>query len=458
VFGRILIANRGEIALRVLRACRGLGVESVLAYSEADRKAPWIDEADQAICVGPAAASASYLNQAAMLQAAEQTDCHALHPGYGFLAENASFAARCEQQGLVFVGPTPRTIRRMGDKVEAKRTMAQEGLITIPGSDGIVADAEQAGSVGQRIGFPVLLKACAGGGGKGMRLCSAAKHLGQAFTEASAEAGSAFGDSSLYVEKVIEGGRHVEFQVLADTYGAVVHLGERECSIQRQHQKLVEESPSPVVEARERQDLGCRVVRAMQAIGYRNAGTVEFLRAPDGQFYFMEMNTRLQVEHPVTEQLTGVDIVVEQLKIAANQRLGLDQEQVRFDGHVIELRVNAEDPQRGFRPDPGTIEVYQPPCVEGDGFSVRWDSAIRQGYRIPPHYDSLIGKLIVRGDNRALALEGARRALSSMRIDGVRTTIELHLRLLQDPEFCAGQYDIDFLQRSDLLQVDPSRA
>ena len=458
MFGRILIANRGEIALRVLGACRSLGVESVLVYSEADSNAPWLDEADHTICVGPAAASASYLNQEAILQAAEQSDCHAVHPGYGFLAENASFAARCEQQGLVFVGPTPQTMRCMGDKVAAKRTMREEGLPTIPGSDGVVDDTGHALSVAERIGFPVLLKASAGGGGKGMRLCESAKHLGRAFTEASAEAGSAFGDPTLYVEKVIEGGRHVEFQVLADTYGAVVHLGDRECSIQRQHQKLVEEAPSPVVGASEREELGRNVVRAMRAIGYRNAGTVEFLRAPDGQFYFMEMNTRLQVEHPVTEQLTGVDIVAEQLKIAANQRLGFDQEQVRFDGHAIEFRINAEDPQRGFRPDPGTIEAFRPPSVEGDGSSVRWDSAIREGYRIPPYYDSLIGKLIVRGDDRALALDVARRALASMRIEGVCTTIELHLRLLQDPKFCAGQYDIDYLLRSDVLRVDPSRA
>jgi len=311
-----------------------------------------------------------------------------------------------------------------------------------------VADARQALDVGRRIGFPVLLKARAGGGGKGMRLCREAAQMGPAFTEASAEAGSAFADPSLYVEKVIEGGRHVEFQVLADAYGAVVHLGERECSIQRQHQKLVEESPSPVVTEAERDSLGSTVVRAMRAIGYRGAGTVEFLRSREGQFYFMEMNTRLQVEHPVTEQLTGVDIVAEQLKIAANQPLGLEQEQLRLDGHAIEFRINAEDPHRGFRPDPGTIEVFRPPSVEMRGISVRWDSAIREGYRIPPHYDSMIGKLIVRGDDRALALEGARRALASLRIEGVHTTIGLHLQLLQDPEFCAGRYDIDFLQRS----------
>ncbi len=448
MFGRILIANRGEIALRVLRTCRALGIEAVLIYSEADSNAPWLEDADETVCVGPAAASASYLNQDAILQAAEQTDCHALHPGYGFLAENARFAARCEQQGLVFVGPTARTIRRMGDKVEAKRTMREEGLPTIPGSAGVVADARQALDVGRRIGFPVLLKARAGGGGKGMRLCREAAQMGPAFTEASAEAGSAFADPSLYVEKVIEGGRHVEFQVLADAYGAVVHLGERECSIQRQHQKLVEESPSPVVTEAERDSLGSTVVRAMRAIGYRGAGTVEFLRSREGQFYFMEMNTRLQVEHPVTEQLTGVDIVAEQLKIAANQPLGLEQEQLRLDGHAIEFRINAEDPHRGFRPDPGTIEVFRPPSVEMRGISVRWDSAIREGYRIPPHYDSMIGKLIVRGDDRALALEGARRALASLRIEGVHTTIGLHLQLLQDPEFCAGRYDIDFLQRS----------
>jgi len=453
VFGRLLIANRGEIAARILRACKTLGLESVLIYSKADRNAPWLDEADTTICVGPAAASASYLNQDAILQAAEQTDCHALHPGYGFLAENARFAARCEQQGLTFVGPTAGAIRRMGDKVSARQAMAQAGLPTIPGSDGTVADAQEASRVAQRIGFPLLFKARAGGGGKGMRRCECEQELGPAFAEASAEAGSAFGDPSLYLEKVIVRGRHIEFQVLGDAYGAAVHLGERECSIQRQHQKLVEESPSPVLEPSERESLGARVVQAMCAIGYRNAGTVEFLRDREGLFYFLEMNTRLQVEHPVTEERTGVDIVVEQLKIAANEPLRIRQDDVRFRGHAIEFRINAEDPTRGFRPDPGTIVGFDPPKVDADGVSVRWDSAIRSGYRIPSHYDSMIGKLIVHAPDRPLALAGARQALASMRIEGVQTTIDLHRRLLEDPGFCAGDYDIEHLAQSAVLEA-----
>jgi acetyl-CoA carboxylase biotin carboxylase subunit len=458
VFRRVLIANRGEIALRILRACRELGIETVVVHSEADRRAPWLEAADRAVCVGPAAATASYLNQDAVLQAAEQADCQAIHPGYGFLAENASFAARCEQQGLTFVGPPPEAIRCMGDKALAKRTMAEGGLPTIPGSEGVLAGVEEARAHAEDIGFPVLLKASAGGGGKGMRFCADRRDLDQAFAEATLEAEKAFGNPALYMEKFIVGARHIEFQVLVDAYGRGVHLGERECSIQRQHQKLIEEAPSPVMDAQVRRDLGTKAAEAVAAFGYRGAGTVEFLRADDGHFYFMEMNTRLQVEHPVTELLTGVDLVAEQFKIAANRPLDLDPSRLGFEGHAIEFRINAEDPDRGFRPDPGEIIGFRPPPSDLDGVTVRWDSAVREGYRIPPHYDSLIGKLIVRGKDREAALEGGRHALRGLRIEGVRTTIGLHRRLLEDAGFRAGTYHIGYLLESGLAGTDPGPA
>jgi acetyl-CoA carboxylase biotin carboxylase subunit len=346
----------------------------------------------------------------------------------------------------------------MGDKASAKRTMAAGGLPTIPGSAGVLAGVEEALVESERIGFPVLLKASAGGGGKGMRYCSERADLEQAFAEATLEADKAFGNSALYLEKFVRGARHVEFQVLADAYGRGVHLGERECSIQRQHQKLIEEAPSPAVDEQDRRTLGERVAAAVSGFGYRGAGTVEFLRADDGRFYFMEMNTRLQVEHPVTEMLTGVDIVAEQLRIAANRPLDLDADRIGFDGHAIEFRINAEDPERGFRPDPGEIRRFRPPAAELDGVTVRWDSAIREGYRIPPHYDSLIGKLIVRAGSRSAALEGGRCALRAMRIEGVRTTVDLHLRLLEDAGFCAGAYDIGYLAESGLLGVGSDTA
>ena len=453
MFGRILIANRGEIALRVIRACRALGIESVAVYSEADRGAPWLARADRAICVGPARAEHSYLNAAAILQAAEQTDCHAIHPGYGFLSENALFAARCVQQGIAFIGPGPDAIRRMGDKAEAKRTMEAAGLPTIPGSRGTLEGFAEAARLASEIGYPVLLKATAGGGGKGMRRCDGEGDLERAFAQASLEAEKAFGNPRLYMEKLIEGGRHVEFQILCDAFGNGVHLCERECSVQRSHQKLIEESPSPVLDASTRKTLGERVARATAAFGYRNAGTVEFLRAPDGSLYFMEMNTRLQVEHPVTEMVTGVDLVAEQIRIAALHRLRLAQDEIRPSGHAMEFRVNAEDPDNGFRPDPGTIADFSPPQSSLPGVVVRWDSAIEAGYRIPPHYDSLVGKLIVHGPDRRTVLAGARQALASLRIEGVRTTVPLHLRILDEAAFRDGSYDLRLLARSGLVRA-----
>jgi len=451
VFRRVMIANRGEIALRVVRACRELGVESVVAHSEADRDAPWLRQADATVCVGPARASDSYLDAGAILQAVEQTECQAVHPGYGFLAENALFAARCEQQGITFIGPPAKAIRMMGDKSEAKRTMARLGLPTIPGSAGPLGGLEEARAEAAKTGYPVLLKASAGGGGKGMRRCDDEQGLETAFAEASLEAEKAFGNAALYLEKFIDGGRHIEFQVLCDVLGQAIHLGERECSIQRKHQKLIEESPSPVMTCDTRDELGRKVAAAVARSGYRNAGTMEFLRDASGQFYFMEMNTRLQVEHPVTEMITGVDLVAEQLHIAANRPLGLGQDEIVFSGHAMEFRLNAEDPDRDFRPEAGTIERFVAPSATAEGVSVRWDSAIETGYKIPPHYDSLVGKLIVHGPDRAAVLEGAREALSSLVIEGVRTTAPLHLRILDDPDFQRGAYDINHLARSGVL-------
>ena len=451
MFRTVMIANRGEIALRIIRACHGLGVRTVVAHSEADRDAPWLDEADLGVCVGGARADRSYLNADAILQAAEQTDCQAIHPGYGFLAENALFAARCEQQGITFIGPTARSIRLMGDKASAKRTMAEAGLPTIPGSDGALSGLDDAREIARQVGFPVLLKASAGGGGKGMRRCETEALLEEAFQQASLEAEKAFGDSSLYLEKLITGGRHIEFQILCDAFGDAVHLGERECSIQRKHQKLVEESPSPIVNAEERRQLGTMAAQAVARVGYRGVGTVEFLRDPAGTFHFMEMNTRLQVEHPVTEMITGIDLVAEQLRVAANVPLTLQQDTIEFAGHASEFRINAEDPDQGFKPDPGEIISFAPPEVELDDVRVRWDSAIRDGYRIPPHYDSMVGKLIVHGPNREAALRGSVQALNSLGLEGICTTAGFHLRLLAAPAFREGTYDIDFLASGDLV-------
>ena len=445
MFRRLLIANRGEIALRIARGCHELGVEPVMIYSEADRGAPWLEQAAQAICVGPARAALSYLDQDAVLQAAEQSECQAVHPGYGFLAENALFAARCVQQGLTWVGPPAGAIRAMGDKAEAKRSIAAAGLPTIPGSADVLSGVDEAKGLAEQVGYPVLLKATAGGGGKGLRRCDSEAELAPAYAEASMEAGKAFGNASLYLEKLILGGRHIEFQLLCDGFGSALHLGERECSIQRQHQKLVEESPSPVMQPELRDEMGRKIAGILSKLGYRNAGTVEFLRDSDGNFYFMEVNTRLQVEHPVTEAWTGLDLVVRQLQIAANCPLDLEQSDVQFQGHAIEFRINAEDPAEGFRPDPGLIVRFRPPQASGAGVTVRWDSAVREGYRIPPTYDSMIGKLIVHAADREAALEAGREALSSLVLEGVKTTIPFHLWLLSDPGFRAGEYNIDHL-------------
>ncbi|HEY3174720.1 MAG TPA: acetyl-CoA carboxylase biotin carboxylase subunit [Candidatus Polarisedimenticolia bacterium] len=444
MFRRILVANRGEIAARVLRACREMGIETVAIHSTADAGSPHLRLADRTVCIGPAQAARSYLDMDAILQAADQTDCQAIHPGYGFLAENALFAARCSAQRVTFIGPPERLIRLMGDKVEARRTMKGAGVPTIPGSDGVVTGAREAARAAAEVGYPVFLKALAGGGGKGMRRCEDEASLERAFAQAANEAEKAFGNGALYLEKAIIGGRHIEFQILGDAWGRVVHLGERECSVQRHHQKLVEESPSPAIDEATRRAVGARVASALAALGYRNAGTVEFLRDTAGHLHFMEMNTRLQVEHPVTESVTGIDIVKEQIRIAANEPLRLRQEEIRMTGHAIELRINAEDPDDEFKPSPGRVTRFEvPPGVRVDSHIGAGDA----GYRIPPYYDSLIAKLIVHGPDRAGAIAAARRALDAVRIEGIKTTVPLHRRILEHPGFVEGDYDVTILDK-----------
>jgi len=447
MFRRILIANRGEIAARIIRACRALGIETVAVYSEADRDSPHLAAADETICIGPARSGDSYLKMDAILQAALQTRCQALHPGYGFLSENPLFARRCELQKTTFIGPSARALALLGDKAMAKRTMRALGLATIPGSDGVVASAEDAAREAARAGYPVLLKASAGGGGKGMRLASSEAGLRKAFAEASLEAEKAFGDPSLYIEKLLVGARHIELQILADTWGRAVHLGERDCSIQRSHQKLFEESPSPAVSPEEREVLGRRTAMALAAIGYTGAGTVEFLRDAGGSFYFMEVNARLQVEHPVTETVTGLDLVEKQIRIAAGEPLGLAQDEIVLRGHAVELRINAEDPDAAFRPDPGTVGEWSPPTSvpEVPEASVRLDSHVRAGYVVPPFYDSLLGKLILGAPTRDRLLDAASRAVDAFRVEGVKTTLPLHARLLASPEMRSGDYGLGTL-------------
>jgi acetyl-CoA carboxylase biotin carboxylase subunit len=441
MFRSVLIANRGEIALRVIRACKDLGVRTVAVYSEADEASPHLEQADLAVCIGGPRSVDSYLNMEAIVQAAVQNECQALHPGYGFLAENARFSALCAQSKVTFIGPPPHAIRLMGDKARARETMKSLGLDPIPGSEGTVRELGEASAAASAIGYPVLLKASAGGGGKGMRIVEDEKALEHAFSEASLEAEKAFGNPALYMEKFIAKGRHIEFQILADTFGNAIHLGERECSIQRSHQKLVEESPSPVIDEATRSEYGSRVSKAVAAIGYVNAGTVEFLRDSGGNLYFMEMNTRLQVEHPVTEMVTGFDIVKEQLRIAANCPLSITQDDIQLKGSAIECRINAEDPDKDFKPDPGEITVFEPPGFD----SVRVDTHIRSGYRIPPFYDSLICKLIGHGSDRKQAIATTLEALSSFKVEGVKTTIPIHMEILATDIFGKGTYNTGFI-------------
>jgi acetyl-CoA carboxylase, biotin carboxylase subunit len=444
MFQKILIANRGEIALRVIRACREMGIRTVAVYSEADRESLHVRFADEDVCIGPAPARDSYLNIPRIIAAAEITGAEAIHPGYGFLAENAEFAEICDRSALVFIGPTADQIRQMGDKAVARKTMAAVGVPTVPGSKGAIADAEEAGAVAAEIGYPVIIKASAGGGGKGMRVAADASVLVAQLQMAQAEAKAAFGDPSVYLEKYLVRPRHIEIQVIGDRHGRVVHLGERECSLQRRHQKLLEEAPSPVLTPELRARMGEAAVKGAQAIGYSSAGTVEFLLDEDGSFYFMEMNTRIQVEHPVTEMVTGLDLIKEQIRVAAGEPLGLArQEDLEIRGHAIECRINAEDPARNFQPSPGTISIFHPPGGPG----VRVDTHVYAGYRVPPFYDSLIGKLIVHGRDRHEATARMKLALESFIIEGVHTTIPFLLRLLDTQEFAEADFDTKFLER-----------
>jgi acetyl-CoA carboxylase, biotin carboxylase subunit len=442
MFRKILVANRGEIALRIIRACKELGIRTVAVYSEADRESLHVRFADEDICIGPAQARDSYLNIPRIIAAAEITGADAIHPGYGFLAENAEFAEICERSNIVFIGPTAEQIRLMGDKAMARKTMMSVGVPTVPGSPGAVEDPESALEIARDIGFPVLIKAAAGGGGKGMRVAENADVFGAQLQMAQNEARAAFGDASVYMEKYLARPRPVETQILRDMHGNVVHLGERECSLQRRHQKLLEESPSPALTPELRAQMGEAATRGAKAIGYYSAGTVEFLLDEDGSFYFMEMNTRIQVEHPVTELVTGVDLVKEQIRIAAGETLSL-LEAPELRGHCIECRINAEDPRRNFAPSPGQITIFHPPGGPG----VRVDTHVYAGYVVPPYYDSLIGKLIVHGTTRAEAIVRTRIALESFVIEGVHTTIPFLLELLQDEDVVAGRMDTKLVER-----------
>lgn len=448
IFKKILIANRGEIAVRIIRACKELNIRTVAIYSDIERDSMHVRLADEAVCIGPAESSLSYLNIPAILSAAEITDAEAIHPGYGFLAENPYFAEACATSGITFIGPTSENIRLGGDKAKARQLMKRKGVPIVPGSDGPVNSEEIALKVAKKIGFPVLLKASAGGGGKGMRVVTEEKDLEQAFYLAQREALASFGNSELYVEKYLPEIRHIEVQIMADNKGNVIHLGERDCSIQRRHQKLIEESPSPFASEKFRKRIGELAIRAAKAMKYRNIGTIEFIVDPEGNIYFMEVNTRVQVEHPVTEAVTGIDIIKEQIKLAAGYPLELKQNRIRPSGHAIECRINAEDPEK-FIPSPGKITfLYQP-----GGPGVRVDTAAYTGWTVPPHYDSLIAKLIVHGRDRTEAIEKMRRALDEFIIEGIKTTIPFHKKVFSNEDFIKGEVNTQFLER---LKVEAS--
>lgn len=442
MFKKVLIANRGEIALRIMRACRELNIRTVVVYSEADKDSLPVRFADEAVCIGPPDSKNSYLNIPRILSAAEITDAEAIHPGYGFLSENANFAEVCESAGIKFIGPTPDAIRKMGDKAQAKEVMKKAGVPTLPGSDGPVTSDKQALEIAHQIGFPVIIKASAGGGGRGMRVVHTDVSLANAYLMAQTEALAAFGNAEVYIEKFMIDPRHIEVQILADEKGNVVHLGERECSIQRRNQKLVEEAPSPAVNARLRAQLGKTATMAAKAVEYRNAGTIEFIMDQGGNYYFMEMNTRVQVEHPVTEMVTGIDIVKEQIRIAAGMPLRFTQESIKFSGHSIECRINAEDPDT-FVPSPGLITLFAP----AGGPGVRIDSAAYTGYTVPPYYDSMVGKLIVHGNTRAEAIARMERALEEFVVEGIKTTIPLQRKICRETDFHNGKLSTSFLER-----------
>ncbi len=443
MFEKVLIANRGEIALRVIRACRELGIESVAIYSEADRDSLHVMAADEAICVGPGPSSGSYLNIPNIISAAVLSGADAIHPGYGYLSERAHFAEICETHGIKFIGPSVFAIEQMGDKVTAKRTMAQAGVPVMPGSLEPVESDDEAIALADEIGYPVIVKASAGGGGRGMRLARSRTELERVLGPARTEAGAAFGSDAVYIEKYLEEPRHVEIQILADEHGNIVHLGERECSIQRRHQKLIEEAPSPIVDSALRDAMGKAAVLAAQAVGYANAGTVEFLVDREKNFYFLEMNTRIQVEHPVTEWVTGVDLVKEQMRVASGAKLSMRQKDIRLRGHAIECRINAEDPERGFMPSPGTVRFYHAP----GGIGVRVDSALYTGCVVPPYYDSMLAKLIVHAEDRQSAIEKALAALDEFRIDGINTNVAYLKEILDHPKFREGELSTNFIDR-----------
>lgn len=439
---KVVIANRGEIALRILRACRELDIQTVAVHSTADRDLKHVRLADETVCIGPPVVGDSYLNMPAIISAAEVTDAVAIHPGYGFLSENADFAERVEQSGFIFIGPRPETIRLMGDKISAIRAMQEAGVPCVPGSDGPLGEDDDATlKLAERIGYPVIIKAAGGGGGRGMRVVHSEAALLNAVALTRSEAQAAFGNPVVYLEKYLERPRHVEFQMLADTHGNVIYLGERDCSMQRRHQKVIEEAPAPGITAEQRRRIGTVCIEACRRIGYRGAGTIEFLYQ-DGEFYFIEMNTRVQVEHAITEMVTGVDIVKEQLRIAAGNKLSYRQQDIRPHGHAVECRINAEDAET-FLPSPGMINQYHTPGGPG----VRVDSHIYAGYRVPPYYDSLIGKLVAHGENRTIALARMRNALAEMVIEGIKTNVPLHQRILSDASFIAGGTDIHYLER-----------
>ena len=452
MFSKILIANRGEIAVRIIRACRELGVRTVAVYSEADKDALHTELADEAICIGPAKATDSYLNVQQILSAAIVTKAEAIHPGFGFLSENSRFASMCEECNIVFIGPKSQTIDDMGNKINARKLMIEANVPVIPGSEGAVGDVEEALVIAEEIGYPVMLKAAAGGGGKGIRKVLSKEELPQHFSSAQQEAKAAFGNDDMYIEKIVYPARHIEVQILGDQFGNVIHLGERDCSLQRNNQKVLEESPSVVISEEKRQEIGMAAVRAAQAVNYENAGTIEFLMNENGDFYFMEMNTRIQVEHPITEMVTGIDLVKKQLEIASGEKLDIRQEDIVLSGHAIECRINAENPAFNFAPSPGTIHNL---LLPSGGMGLRVDSAMYSGYTIPPYYDSMIAKVIVHGDNRFDALMKMQRALNELVTDGVVTNAEFQLDLISHEKVIAGDYSTAFLQEEFLPNWTP---
>tara|TARA_Y100001001_G_scaffold164086_1_gene195063 strand:+ start:252 stop:1592 length:1341 start_codon:yes stop_codon:yes gene_type:complete len=441
MFKKVLIANRGEIALRIHRACRELGIQSVVVHSMADANSMAVRLADESVCIGPGPSKESYLNIPAIISAATVTGADAIHPGYGFLSENAQFALMVEEHGFTFIGPKPEHIEKMGDKAVAKDTMIKLGVPVVPGSDGILESFEEAKTTAEEIGYPVIIKAVSGGGGRGMKVVHEPSKLEEAYSTARREAEANFGDPQVYMEKFLTKPRHIEIQVFGDKHGNAIHLGERDCSIQRRHQKVVEEGPSPAIKPEEREEIGSLVADTIRKMGYVGAGTIEFLYE-EGRFYFMEMNTRIQVEHPVTEMITGIDLIAEQIRVAAGEPLSVQKEQIRFRGHAIEVRINAENPET-FMPSPGKIKQYHAP----GGLGVRMDSAIYQGYSIPPYYDSMIGKLIIHGRNREECIKRLKRAIEETVVEGVETTLPLHHWIIQEDDFATGNYNIHWLEK-----------